>query len=1100
MADAMPAPLSEKSQQRPCDLDVNKLTPDAQQNNVSDSEADLEGDTRVGHTPYGRENYADYQSSVDYQQNSMGDHEGSLARWTSQRETTPLLAPGVSPEVQYSSNFWSGQRTVPQLTPTSPPCGLFGELDILHKEAKRRAQSTTGKPSFPWQGRRIMPLEEIHVSMTLVDRDSIAKSLPTALANQKRHEFILGNAMQSDDAMTNIASFFDANICRYEHYTPTQETNQHACHSQESISAEVYPASSVMQPEERISFLESDPGQDRILASKEGHLGQPPPPTAIRVGVYGAGSVGKSHLCYHLLINWANERHLTSFPVVLMWHLRDEETQQAKNLAELLQAVGLSECLSKEMSPALENGRGRGCLFVLDGLDELESQNKQYVRRLMEGKVLPEACLLVTSRACSKADQLFASYAARTEILGFNDEQAEEFIQTQIPAQEMQDDGDSMLVDKMIRLRSEHPHLAALTQSPLMASVICEVLRQDRELPHTRAELYEQIILASLKNAVEQGRLDIPLCDVDCTTVDQLGTQAKNILQQLATLACNTFATNQVIFSSSTLSENHCSEEENPRVFALGLLVTILGRLGQHWTHPVRRYAFMFLTIQEYLTAYSQTRNLVDEQPACPVHWHVVKEEASKQSGNGGVQPALSSSSGRQLSLTRRLLHKANPREKITSVTTTAKRVLAAWTGQRQSQCPLDALLEEIPMKRRNYLVWQFIAGIIPQHYNRCLAATLNKAMLSCHPRRHAAMQIQACICIWECCNRRNGHYQPPDNFELKSEFALSRQPLVLYDIQAVCHAIRGSSIIKAMYITHCHLTLPLAIHLSNVLTSLSTLRELWVPDNRIGDAGFVEIMQALLVHDVIEIIDASDNDLTKVCCEQVAPALARNRSLKRLDLLHNARLGDEGILEILQSWSWQPNPAINELGLRGTAMGDESCKRLALLIANQETRICTLRLSNNCITAQGAAALSQALTRNQTVRTLKLDGNNLSNEGVQSLAMALETNDSLTKLFISNTAFSESAAAEVAEALKKNRTLTDLDMHDNFIGTEAGQQLALSAVQHPQLSDIDMSYNQISEAGVLHIQGQYRQHKPTAMLTIQPQFARNGLQCIAVE
>ncbi|CAF3321724.1 unnamed protein product [Rotaria sp. Silwood2] len=91
----------------------------------------------------------------------------------------------------------------------------------------------------------------------------------------------------------------------------------------------------------------------------------------------------------------------------------------------------------------------------------------------------------------------------------------------------------------------------------------------------------------------------------------------------------------------------------------------------------------------------------------------------------------------------------------------------------------------------------------------------------------------------------------------------------------------------------------------------------------------------------------------------------------------------------------------------------------------------CTvLILSQNNITANGAAVLADALRNNTTLIGLSLWDNPIGDAGVQSLIQALTTNNSVLKrLGLQGNGITDQGAQYLAEMLKTNRTLTALDI-----------------------------------------------------------------------
>ena len=155
-----------------------------------------------------------------------------------------------------------------------------------------------------------------------------------------------------------------------------------------------------------------------------------------RVGVYGAAGCGKTASLMKLACLYARGKlwH-TRFRSFLFWKLREHNVARAETFEQLLKELPFRSFSSssqkcKDFAEAALACDGRGLLVVLDGIDELDTSlgQKSFVRRLLEGKELREACVLVTSRPCTRARNFFKEYDVNLELLGFREEQVAEFI------------------------------------------------------------------------------------------------------------------------------------------------------------------------------------------------------------------------------------------------------------------------------------------------------------------------------------------------------------------------------------------------------------------------------------------------------------------------------------------------------------------------------------------------------------------------------------------------------------------------------------------------------------------------------------------------
>ena len=142
------------------------------------------------------------------------------------------------------------------------------------------------------------------------------------------------------------------------------------------------------------------------------------------VVVQGAPGIGKSTLAWEVCHKWEELDSVKQYDLVVLVRLREKKAQEARCLEDLLPRD--AKINIKELVAAL--GRGKGVLLVCDGFDELPREQYQtssvYIE-LVEGVLLPEATIIVTSRP-SVTDSLliYCQYNIdrHIEILGFTKE------------------------------------------------------------------------------------------------------------------------------------------------------------------------------------------------------------------------------------------------------------------------------------------------------------------------------------------------------------------------------------------------------------------------------------------------------------------------------------------------------------------------------------------------------------------------------------------------------------------------------------------------------------------------------------------------------
>ena len=217
----------------------------------------------------------------------------------------------------------------------------------------------------------------------------------------------------------------------------------------------------------------------------------------------------------------------------------------------------------------------------------------------------------------------------------------------------------------------------------------------------------------------------------------------------------------------------------------------------------------------------------------------------------------------------------------------------------------------------------------------------------------------------------------------------------------------------------------------SDVLTANTTLTDLDLSGNRIGDSGAGSLSYALTVNVTLTDLDLSRNDIGASGAGSLSDALTVNTTLTDLDLSGNG-IGDSGAAFLSEALTGNTtlthlNLSLNEIDVPGAC-----CLSKALAV---NTTLTDLNLSENWIGDSGADSLSDALTVNTALTDLNLTGNGIGDSGAVCLSKALAVNTTLTDLNLSRNEIGDSGAGSLSKALTVNATLTHFDLWWNRIG-----------------------------------------------------------------
>ncbi|XP_058855302.1 NACHT, LRR and PYD domains-containing protein 12-like isoform X2 [Acipenser ruthenus] len=244
---------------------------------------------------------------------------------------------------------------------------------------------------------------------------------------------------------------------------------------------------------------------------------------------------------------------------------------------------------------------------------------------------------------------------------------------------------------------------------------------------------------------------------------------------------------------------------------------------------------------------------------------------------------------------------------------------------------------------------------------------------------------------------------------------------------------------IEKLGLERCDLTVDCCEDLASALcTNQSTLRELQLGENNLGESGIK--LTAALKHPncKLEKLGLGQCDLTRDCCEDLASALCTNQStLRELELRGN-KLGESGMK--LTAALKHPNCKLEKLGLGRCDLTGDCCEDLA----------------------------SALCTNQSTLRELQLGGNHLGESGMKLLTAALKhPNCKLEKLRLEGCGLPRGCCEDLASALCTNQsTLRELELRENKLG-ESGMKLT-AALKHPncKLEKLGLVGNLFSEGG----------------------------------
>lgn len=310
--------------------------------------------------------------------------------------------------------------------------------------------------------------------------------------------------------------------------------------------------------------------------------------------IEGPPGSGKTTLTWHVSQQWAENKLFREFSLLIPISLAsaDYTLLNATCLADIIPYP--TNDMREQVARVIADREGKGVCFLIDSWDEVPRtaiQQRSYLYQLVKGRLgrnLPHCNIIVTSRPTASS-MLHSAATTILRISEFDAFRIEEFVHKNLKAEDAQ--------VKFMHTLDEKPQLYALCHLPLNITIAVYLFSvSSQELPSTRTELYEALVLTQLARhrqlRTEEGGGLIQVSDID-----NLPRDMKEKLVAMCKMAyaglregCTSFDLQAMKKHLGNVPDMLSIMQTHKQIMALGM---------RHI------YSFLHFTIQEYLAAYS---------------------------------------------------------------------------------------------------------------------------------------------------------------------------------------------------------------------------------------------------------------------------------------------------------------------------------------------------------------------------------------------------------------------------------------------------------------------------------------------------------------